>query len=393
LLVLAGSARLALAIGPDYQVTPDTFDNMGNFSGVPAPWGTLNDTVRLLGGTTNGATANLGSGTVIGVQPDPTLAGVDDVAILTANHVAVGGVTLATFGVGINAPAPYGYNAWALTLNVLPVYQTFSLGISANNPQGLPEDMSIVEAQVAPAVLANPGPANPWNAYAASEWNLVAANTINPVLWPSAIPAATPTNVPSMTLPASVPFSISGGYGQGGQYNFNNNTYQATQPSSVRRFMNGTVNSTFGPSVNNVSGYFEPLVGWPGQAPSNAGVGAALPGDSGSGYLVNTNYPVSILVTNFDNISGIMTNNTSGITNYITLNATRDVAAEEWGGTSEMVGNGGMDYGVPLTSNSLVWADTYADSPWLVSVPEPGSFLLVVLGTLTLLQFVRRQIM
>ncbi len=398
LLVLVGSARLAWGIGPDYQVDPDEFGVGGAFIGVPAPWGTLNDTVRLLGGTTN-ATKNLGSGTVIGVQPDPTAPGVSDVAILTANHVANAGVTLASFGVGINAPAPWGYNAWALTLSVLPVYQTFSLGVSANNPQGLTEDLSIIEAQVAPATLANPGPANQWNAYAASEWNLVSNpnDIMSPVAWPSAIPAATPTNVAPTTAPVNVGFSIDGGYGIGGQFSFNNNKYTGNQLSSVRRFVNGTVNTAIGASVSNgiyggAKSYFQPMVKWPIQAPSAAGGGTTFGGDSGSGYLVNATNPVSILVTNFDNISGMVTNNTSGITNWITLNDTLDVGAVHVAGQPQTVGN--FNSGVPLVAgdgNSLDWADTYADSPWLISVPEPGSFVLVALGALALLRFARRR--
>jgi hypothetical protein len=392
-LLVAGSA---FGIGPDYQVTPDTFDNLGNFTGVPAPWGTLNDMVELEAGTTNDPD-EVGSGTVIGVKPDPTAAGVMDVAILTANHVAspavndVGAITLASFGAGINTPAPFGYGAWALTLNVLPTFQTFTLVDPVNNPGNAPEDLSIVEAQVMPAGLANPGPVvNPWNAYAKAEWGLVAGNVINPVAWPSPIPAASATNAAVNTLGANVPFSISGGFGLGGQFNGANNTYTQTAPTlGVRRFLNGTVNTTIGASVKNGAynvppgpSYFEPLVQWPIQAPSAAGGGTTFGGDSGSAYLVNGTNPVSILVTNVDNI-----NYTNAIPGYITLNNTLDEGAVHVGGaTAKVVGN--TNIGVPLVyGQSLDWAQLYATSPYLI--PEPSSIYLVVLGALALLPLAR----
>jgi hypothetical protein len=361
-------ADSAFGIGPDYQVTQDQFGGGGAFQGAPV--GTLNDMVRLQGGTTNNPVP-LGSGTVIGVAPDPNAPGVMDVAIITAQHVANQGVTLAQFGVGINTPAPLGYGAWALTLNVAPTFQTFKLLDPVNNPNNLSEDMSIMVAQVTPAALADlPGNVN--NRYALSEWNLVKNNAISPVAWPSAIPASSAPTSTVNTAAANVGFSISGGFGIGAQYNGANvPQYTGNQPSSVRRFLNGTVTTTYGASVNNEAGYFEPQVGWPGQAPSAAGGGAALPGDSGSGYLVGGS-PTSITITNVDNL-----NSTNTIPGTITLNNTKNVGATEWGGTSETVGQN--DFGVPLVSGqSLDWAQYFAANPYLI--PEPSSVALVVLG-------------
>jgi hypothetical protein len=381
-LLVAGSA---FGIGPDYQITYDTFNNAGAFLGAPV--GSLNDTCALSVLTTNNVLDQQGSGTVIGIQVDPTNTNMDDVAILTANHVATLGIAAASFGIGISAPAAQGgYGAYALTLPVV-AFTTYTLVDPLNNPNNLPEDMSILEAQVTPAALANPGPAaSAYNAYAKSEWGLVAANVINPVAWPSPIPAPSAPASNVNTFAAGVPFSISGGYGLGSQYNGNIvPQYPSNKSEDVRRFMNGTVTTTLGASVKNEGGYFEPNVGWPGQAPSAGGGGAALGGDSGSGYLVNTNFPVSLTVTNVDNL-----NSSNAIPSSITLSNTTDVGADEWGGKSMTVGLN--DYGVPLVSGqSLAWAQLYAASPWLI--PEPDSLVLTALGgiSLLLLRYPRRR--
>ena len=96
---------------------------------------------------------------MIGVTT-PDANGTVQVAILTANHVAAGGVTSANFGVGpgdANAP---GAGAYVLSGGLSSTYKTFSLNDPVNNPNKLPEDISVMLATIAkPAANVNGGAA------------------------------------------------------------------------------------------------------------------------------------------------------------------------------------------------------------------------------------------
>ncbi len=352
LLIVAGSARLAMAIGPQYQTIGD-----------PPPAGTLNDVVFL-----DGATAS-GTGSVIG-ESTPDANGNVDLAILTADHVA-SAVAGGTCNFGSDAT-----NAPLLTLPLSATYKSFKLVDAVNNPLGLREDLAIM---LVPNVAPNPlfAPAN----------NFLLAP------FAAAPPAANKTNVVSQKFTEL-------GYGFGGTYNPATATYISDNAPGTRRFQNNTVTKIFGNASDGT--YFNPLVNWQNLAPSAAGGGASFGGDSGGPYLTGGASAAlnATWVTNTPSFNGaanppLDTNTAISInlsyTDYESaVHVSGDPGAKVVDGTT-----GG--YGIPLvqtgdlTTGTYDWAEFYANNP--IMIPEPASFVLVALGgfSLLLLGYRRRQ--
>jgi hypothetical protein len=394
-VLLATSSVFAIA--PQYQFVPDAAGNPGG----GAVTNTLNDVVALCfpNGMENG------TGSIIGAT-QPNAAGWSVISILTANHVATSGVTLASFGQGPNATNPAG--AYALTIPLSGAMKGFTLA-DANNAGNLPEDIEIMQAEVNINALAGPGLA---------ELNLVLNPLSQFLLAPSAaaIPAST---APNPTMPnvdirnfaptANINFTQLG-YGVGGIYDNTVPSYKDTQPADARRFQNNTITSATGASVNNFTNYFEPLVNFNVLAPSKNGGGGGLPGDSGgpllTGGAADPGSKYSITVTPSYLNAAPPGGPASGTAIPVTLNYT-DYESAVFVGAQFASGAysppdllithnppaalpAGTESGVPLiatgdrTTGSYDWAYYYANNPTLV--PEPGTISLIALGGLALLR-------
>jgi hypothetical protein len=364
---------IAHAIGPQYQVIGDP---------VPAGAGTLNDAVSL----TFANNSENGTGAVIGVsQPDAN--GNVCLAILTANHVAISGVTQAQFGVGPGAnfgkagadPNVPGVGPYLLNANLDSHFVTFGL---PGAPGGRTEDMSIMVAHVNVNNLAGAALAE-YNKVAANSFLLAGYNAAN-------LPA--PGTSRNLTGANQIPFTELG-YGTAGKYDTANTKYipSGINADDARRFQNNTVTSLSGNAVQGT--YYEPLANWNYAAPSVAGGGASFGGDSGGPYLVGGNASAVDVYPRFVDDTNPPAGLTAGMKTNIPINFTdAEFAVHVLGQSnrvdgSESVGQGAS--GIPLISTgntytgSLDWALVYAANPCLV--PEPDSLVLSALGGVSLL--------
>jgi hypothetical protein len=360
---------LAMAIGPNYQVVTDA-GNAATYTG--APTGTLNDVVSLTGG------GIIGTGTVIGISAPVN--NIETVSILTANHVASGGVTQANFGFGGNV----------LTMNLTGKSATYVLN-DANNPGHLPEDMTIVQATVNTAALMG-------NGNAAKELALINANPLTLSAFAAAPPASTAHGAALNTNTAAVS-ATQYGYGGQAQYNAAANNYTAGATGS-RLFENNATHVTNGASDSLFAAYFEPITQFTAKAPSIAagppqtsdGQGTGARGDSG-GPLMTSAAGGNVTVTpNWGPAA-------QQVPTQVPLNFTNSEAAVYVGVQLATDGSGNLivpdttnvgweNYAVPLVSStdtsinpfggSLQWARYYATNP--SAVPEPSSAILLCLS-------------
>ncbi len=362
---------IALGIGPDYQFITDT--TAPNFTGAPA--GTLNDVVSL---TTPGG--GIGSGMVIGISPE----GPDQsytLAILTANHVAAAGVTMAN----------YGANGNVLQMNLTGKASTFTLVDPVNNPNNLPEDLSIVQATTNISTLVG----NQLDLF-----NLVKANVPTLNAFSVAPPASTAPNAALNQNAAVVNFTQ---YGYGGQGTFNANAparFVSNGTTGSRMFENNTTFDVAGASATNYgfTNYFEPITRFTAKAPgftangtppplnsSGNGQGTGMRGDSGGPLLTSIAGPIVSVTPNFGPAGQqVPTPVTLSFVNSETAVYVGVDLATTVGGAlvvPDTTNVGWNNYAVPLAAgngNSLAWADFYAANPELI--PEPSSAALLALG-------------
>ena len=367
------ASRVAVAIGPQYQVIGDP---------VAAGAGPLNDVTSLL--LANGI--ENGTGSVIGVSA-PNANNVVTMAVLTARHVAVSAVTTANFGVGPGEAGAPGVGPYLLSANLNGTFVGFTLVDPVNNPNNRPQDLAIMKARVKV----------PAGGAALAEFNLVTnpANIFLLAPFPTTPPA------PGMTVAANNQFTEIG-YGTAGTYDTANTVYTPSVIANddARRFQNNTVTSVDGSALITRGGvqYYQPEVNWSVMAPSAAGGGASFPGDSGGPYLtggvlaqLNAN---SVSVTpSFVDPNNVNNPLPSNVAINIPLSYTDYLSAVHVAGAApKTVGAGG--FGVPLVqtgsrrTGSLNWALHYANNP--TAIPEPNSLLLILAGNCCWVLLARR---
>ena len=379
------AAASALAIGPSYQYIPDA---------VPAAISTYNDMVSL----TN-AGGFVGSGAVIGqtiIPINPTQSEAM-LTILTANHVAVENITTANFGAGPNAYTAAGVQqAYVFSGPVNPTFQTYTLFDTTNNPNNLPEDVSIMQG----TILFNN------NAKPAALTTILnnAANIAT--AFAGAVGAQ------------SVGFTNSG-YGQGGVWNGTNalagNAYNGNSIYEARRFQNNTSTQLQAPFIQTYGAYYEPIVNDRVQAPSVPGAtGAGFDGDSGSPWLTGgNNGTVTDSPQNPNDYNKTVTpavapvyepnGTTVGNNTVLNVNFSNNESAVFVAGSfitgKNAIAQNSIQSAVPLltlaqqqainvddesTQGNYDWAKGYANNP--VSIPEPGTFSVLALGGFALMR-------
>jgi PEP-CTERM motif-containing protein len=366
LLILTGSAQLALAIGPDYQVMPTA-----SVSGTPA-----SAVVDFL--TTAGATSDFGTGDIIAKYAS---GGQDYADVITADHVAKGGTAAynAYIAVGANNGSA-GANVYQEQFLSGPaVAGVYSNGIGGPAPASNFEDMDIVQINLGSVLTSS----NVFN-------SITPMNILNPALYPTTLF----TNV----LPQYTTFTQYG-YGYAGLTIVGATAGYASYDKPFNlRFQNNTVTSVVtnytspfsasGPSQNGTNPYSEPLIHYSTSAPPNLQLqGGGLQGDSGGpfDYLSSA----SVTVTNNSNvaINGTIFNDGQFAvfvgghdtgTNYTAANFTPPGGTT----TAPVSQNGDDQYGVYIDQSNYNWI--------MSEVPEPSSDLLVLLGGCVLVGFARR---
>jgi hypothetical protein len=369
LLILAGSAQLALAIGPDYQVVPTAVQTSTPVSAV----------VDFLSTTTSPFDNGTGS-----IFTKYTSNGMDYADILTADHVGSGG---AGGGVG---NAALGYNAYVgigVNNDTAPtvggatpnLFQETLLAAGGPNSGVNFEDLDIVQVTL--------GAAN--NANAMALFNGIAPmNISNPNI-----------NLLGATGGTNETFTEYG-YGRAGKpiVQGGSNGYGAYRRPFNLRFQNNLVtyvDTTYANRVladtglNNGNQYSEPLVHFSTIAPTNLLLqGTSFAGDSGGPYdylssqqLSVSNYYTAQLVTNSVftdyqfavHVLGSSSGSKTNLPNYggaTFLNVKAKL-------------NGDDNSGVYIDQANYNWIESF------VVVPEPSSGLLVLVGGCVLAGFTR----
>jgi hypothetical protein len=384
------TAPWALAVGPSYQYIPDP---------VPGAIPVYNDVVAL----SNSAGFD-GSGTVIG-SDDFALNGTQTeavFAILTANHVAIGNITTASFGAGTNAYNAAGVRqTYTFTANVNPAFQTYTLFDPTSNPDNLPEDISIMQAAV-----------------------IYPTNTVPAAVTTLMNDASRIDNAFGGNPGAQSVGFTQAGYGQGGVWNGTamnlGNAYNGNLKYDARRFQNNTSTNLNAPAIQTYGNYFEPIVNDKVLAPSAPGAtGAGFDGDSGgpwftggsSGIVTDSpqnpnDYNTTVMpaaapvvepsgntVANNTNLTVNYSNFESGVfvaisqipdANYVNLNSNQLAVP-----LLDLDQTQNVDIDNESTQGSFEWADFYQDNP--ISVPEPASVSLIALGGVALLRRRSRQ--
>jgi hypothetical protein len=371
LLILTGSAQLALAIGPDYQVMPSS-----SVAGTP-----VSAVVDFLSNPT--ANSDFGTGEIFYKYASN---GVDYAEILTADHVGSAG------SAGYNAFVAIGANNGSAGANIFqeqflpgaPVSATISNGIGGPTATSNFEDLDIMQVNLGPVVTTS----NLFN-------SIVPMNILNPALYPATLL----TNaLPQYTTFTQYGYGYAGlavvgsaGGSTPGYASYDkpfNLRFQDNNVTSVNTTYTSPFNATnFSQNANNP--YSEPLVHYSTMAPPNLQLqGGGLQGDSGGpfDYLSSA----SVTVTNNSNvaINGVIyTDGQFAVfvgghdtgTNYTATNFTPP------GGTTTVSTSlaGNDQYGVYITQ---------ANYNWIISeeVPEPSSDLLVLIGGCVLAGFARR---
>jgi len=372
----ASMANSARAVGPDYQTLTDA-------PGGGAPVATLNDVAYLSG------PQFIGSGTVIGDTVNAA-GNVATLAILTANHVASSPGGINTIG--------FGANGTVLTGTVNPTnWQGYAI-----SGQGM-EDIAIMQATITK-------PAAPGQAL--NVYNSIIGNVPTLATGFSSAYDSLALTTYEMLPPPTVSVGYSQyGYGAAGVFTTNiggagtagNGYLQVGDvPSGVRRFQNNTVNNITLASAVVVGGttYYQPMVYNPVAGPSVNGGGMGMQGDSGSAYMTSA-AGGNVMVTPTGN-STSQPGLGAGAVN-VPLNDTNSASAVfvsvQFSGTLGTTPFGlsapvapfttAIDGAVPLlatgdidgvATGSYNWAAYYAANPALITVPEPTSLSLAVLG-------------
>jgi len=366
LLVLAGSARVALAIGPDYQVMPNA-----SVAGTP-----VSSVVDFM--TTANANSDYGTGDIIAKF---AIGGQNYADVLTADHVAKGGTGAynAFVAIGANGGSA-GASIFQETFVPGPaVAGVYSNGIGGAAPASNFEDMDIVQINLGPVLTTS----NLFN-------SITPMSLLNPALYPTTLF----TNVnPIFNTFTQYGYGYAGlavGGATPGYASYDkpfNLRFQNNKVTLVVTNYTSPFNAS-GPSQNGTNPYSEPLIHYSTIAPANAQLqGVGLQGDSGGpfDYLSSA----SVTVTNNSNaaVSGaIFTDSQFAVfvggsdsgTNFTATNANPP------GGTTTVKTtlNGDDQYGVYIDQ---------ANYNWIMSViPEPSSDLLVLLGGCILAGLVRR---
>ena len=362
LLIVAGSARLALAIGPDYQVVPNAVT-------ASTPASSVVDFLR-----SNTDTTDNGTGAIFTKFASN---GVDYADILTADHVgsdsAAGGYN-AWVGIGVNNDtAP---TAGGATPNL---FKEMLLSAGGPNPGVNFEDLNIVQIALGAANNAN------------------AINLFNSII-PMNISSPT-INLFGTTGGTNAPFTEYG-YGYAGKPIVQAGTpgYGAYDRPFNVRFQNNKVTfvdtsyanrQTATTGLNAGNPYSEPLVHFSTIAPTNLLLqGTSFAGDSGGPYdylssqqLSVSNYYSGQLITNnlytdyefAVHVLGAASGATTNLLNYDGTTFTNTKAKL----------NGDDNSGVYIDQANYNWIESF------VVVPEPSSGLLVLVGGCVLAGFAR----
>jgi len=409
------AASSAFAIGPSYQYIPDT--GVNGVNGVAAPLNIFNDVVSL--GVGN---FMQGTGTVIGATIIPINGTTSDavLSILTALHVTQTGINQVNFGAGPNAfDAAGNVQQYILKAPLNPTYKTYTIADLATNPNSLPEDLAVMQANYYFTAAAPP-----------TALNTILNNNGNI------------NNKPTVATIDSAFYGVSGyqaqnitqvGYGQGGVWNGTaaaaGNAYNGNNVFDARRFQNNNSTGFNGPSQNGA--FFEPLV-------TDAVLAPSVPNATGAGYNADSGGPWftggkngTITETpqnpaDWNQATG--TNPITGNPNPPAPPYTEDTPRAAVGANSVLNVNksnnesavfvlaqtplafpnarllGSTQSAVPLldlastklvdpnatnTQGTFEWASGYASSP--ITVPEPGTLSLIALGGFTLLRRRSRQ--
>jgi hypothetical protein len=363
LLILAGSARLALAIGPDYQVVPNAVT-------ASTPASSVVDFLRASTDTTDN-----GSGSVINKFASN---GVDYAMILTADHVgsdsAAGGYN-AWVGIGVNNDtAP---TAGGATPNL---FKETLLAAGGPNPGVNFEDLDIV--------LITLGAAN--NANVISLYNsLLPMNISSPTI--NQFGTTGGTNAPFTEFGygyAGKPIVQAGTPGFGAydrpfNLRFQNNKLTFVDPTYANRQLATT-------GLNAGNPYSEPLAHFNTIAPTNLLLqGTSFAGDSGGPYdylslqtMIVTNSYTGQIITNSSytdwqfavHVLGAASGSTTNLLNYNGTSFTNIKAKL----------NGDDNSGVYIDLANYNWIKSFA------AIPEPSSGLLVLFGGCVLAGFACR---
>jgi len=368
LLVLAGSARLALAIGPDYQVLPSS----------SAPASSVVDFM-----TSATANSDFGTGEIFWKYASN---GFDYAEVLTADHVGSAG------SAGYNAWVAIGANNNSAGANIFqeqflpgaPVSATISNGIGGPTATSNFEDLDIMQVQLGSVLTTS----NLYN-------SITPMNLLNPTLYPTTILTNSLPQYNTFTqygygyaglaVVGSAPGSTPGyaNYDKPFNLRFQNNVITSINTNNTSPF------SASGFSQNGTSPYSEPLVHYSAIAPANALLqGVGLHGDSGGPFDYYSTATVTVTNNSNNPVTGVI--DTDG--QFAVFVGGPDT------GTNYTATNYNPPGGTTTTTTSLNGDDEYgvyinqANYNWLMSeeVPEPSSDLLVLLGGCALAGFARR---
>jgi len=359
---MAGSARLALAIGPDYQVVP---------SAVTAST-TASSVVDFLRASTD--TTDNGTGSIINKFASN---GVDYAMVLTADHVgsdsAAGGYQ-AWVGIGVNNDT--GPTAAGATPNL---FKETLLAAGGPNPGANFEDLDVVLI-----ALGAVGSSNAINLYN----SITPMHISSPVINQFGTTGGTNASFTEFGYGyAGKPIVQAGTPGYGAydrpfNVRFQNNKVTFVDPTYANR-------QTATTGLNSGNPYSEPLVHFNTLAPTNLLLqGTSFAGDSGGPYdylssqtMIVSNYYTGQIITNSSftdwqfavHVLGAASGSTTNLLDYNGTTFT-NVKAKL---------NGDDNSGVYIDQANYNWIQSF------VAVPEPSSVLLVLFGGGVLTGFAR----
>jgi hypothetical protein len=363
LLILAGSAQLARATGPDYQVVPNAVT-----ASTPA-----SSVVDFLRGSTD--TTDNGTGDIFTKFASN---GVDYADVITADHVgsdSTAGGYNAWVGIGVNndtAPTAGGATP--------SLFKETLLAAGGPNAGVNFEDLDIVQIALGAATNAN----------AIALFNsIVPVNISSPIINGFGTTGGTNATFTEYGYGyAGKPIVQAGTPGYGAYDRPFNSRFQNNKLTFVNTNYANTFKATTG--INNGNFYVEPTAHFNTIAPTNSLLqGTSFPGDSGGPYdylasqqLSVSNYYSGQLITNSVftdyefavHVAGGATGANTFLTNYDGTTITTNAAKL----------NGNDNYGVYIDQANYNWIESF------VVVPEPSSGLLVLVGGSFLAGFVRR---
>jgi hypothetical protein len=359
LIVASRIETSCLAIGPSDQKLPDDPDPLS----IRAT-GLLSDK------------SPIGTGTIVATR----LVGTTGyVSILTANHVARSQPKNLKLGSLVDGAAPW------LQFTTLKTFQTFTIIDKDNNPNNLPEDVSLMEGQIDGLKNGTPALAN---------FQQLSAN----------LPMITdPTKGggnPLLKAASDNPVGFTQiGYGRLAAYSasidIGNDTfisgYQATGAVGQRLFENNQAIEYAAPAVfkDPLSGtpeYYYPKVGFTAIGPPNDdGQGLGMGGDSGSPLFTQApGKAINISVTRNGNKVQIPVQYTDSLSAVFVSSVSVTVIEMIEGNPvkvpldPETVSKGSAQSAVPIDTGLYTWMKPYLADPR--AIPEPCTITLAAWG-------------